>query len=76
MKGSGCRCTPKDRSRWVVLDRLCHHSAFSGYRRTLSDYSSLVCLGCGSIWRTRAAYVGTLPDAPADWQARLPGIHS
>ena len=76
MSGNPCRCSPPDRSRWVVLQRRGHHSAFNGYRRTPSEYSSVVCLGCGAIWRTKAAYVLGLPDAPADWQARLPGVQT
>lgn len=52
----------KDR-RWVVYQRNCHHSAFSGYHRTYSDYSTVKCNGCGAVGRTKAAYVRDLPDA-------------
>lgn len=67
----GCQCEPKDRSRWVVVDRHCNYSAFNGYRWTPSDYSKVVCMRCGVPWRTKAAYVDTLPDAPEDWYNRL-----
>ena len=46
--------------RWVVLQYKCNHSAFNGYRRTPSDYSTVKCLECGATGRTKAAYVGEL----------------
>ena len=52
---------PSDRN-WVVIDRYCNYSAFSGYRRTPSEYSALTCRTCGACWRTKAAYVGLLQD--------------
>lgn len=48
---------------WRVLQRNCHHSAFAGYHRTYSDYSSVICMKCGGAWRTRAKYVDDLPNA-------------
>lgn len=59
------------RPKWVVVHRLCNYSAFSGYRRTRSDYSAVRCLVCGRFWRTKAAYVRTLPDATGDDSYRL-----
>ena len=60
------RCTCTSRSAWTVADRECNHSAFNGYRWTPSAYSAVVCArylgGCGVRWRTKAAYVGALPD--------------
>lgn len=53
--------------RWVVTQRRCNHSAFSGYRRTLSRYSAVHCLACRWTWRTRARYADALPDAPEGW---------
>jgi len=47
---------------WRVVQRLSHHSAFSGYRQTPSRYSEVVCLRCGAVWRTAAAYVPKLAD--------------
>lgn len=59
------KCQREHRGSWVVIDRLCNHSAFNGYRRTRSRYSLLKCNhpGCGRLWRTDAAYVSTIPDA-------------
>lgn len=54
----------------AVVARNCNHSAFNGYHWTPSDYSLLVCMAtprCRAIWRTKAAYVDLLPNAPADW---------
>jgi hypothetical protein len=50
---------------WVVVQRKYNRSAFSGYRRTPSVYSLVRCtaVGCHGVWRTRAAFVDTLPDA-------------
>lgn len=53
----GERKKPVNERKWVVQDRQCNHSAFNGYRRTPSDYSSLVCYSCGATWRTKADYV-------------------
>lgn len=52
---------------WVVLQRLCNHSAFNGYHYTPSDYSTVECLSCGRVGRTKAAYVDRLRDwKPSD----------
>lgn len=32
-----------------------------------SPYSAVRCCECGMYWRTKAAYVNRLPDAPEDW---------
>lgn len=58
-------CQKEHREHWVVLQRKCNFSAFNGYRRTRSAYSSVECQapGCGRVWRTKAAYVDGLPDA-------------
>lgn len=62
-------CRNKDhRDAWKVIDRNCNYSAFNGYRRTPSDYSSVICLAFSwpqicAVWRTKANYVDTLPDA-------------
>jgi hypothetical protein len=61
--GIACTC-PGDRAErmrnWRVMQYKCNHSAFSGYQRTPSDYSSIACLGCHRTWRTKAAYVDEL----------------
>ena len=59
-QGSACRCRPR---RVEVLQRKCNHSAFNGYHRTPSEYSSVACLSCHRTWRTKAAYVDQAPDA-------------
>jgi hypothetical protein len=51
------------RASWVVVQRECNFSAFSGYRQTPSDYSGIRCTRCDRYWRTRAKYVRSLPDA-------------
>jgi len=55
----GCKC---DRRHWRVIQRNCNHSAFNGYHRTPSDYSSLQCTYCGHCWRTKARYVDSIPS--------------
>lgn len=58
--GAICRCNART---WLVIKYLCNHSAFNGYRRTSSDYSTVMCTSCGAKWRTKAAYVHGLPIA-------------
>ena len=45
------------------LQRNCHHSAFAGYHRKLIAYSTVRCLSCKSIGRTKAKYVQHLKNA-------------
>ncbi|MFJ4703160.1 hypothetical protein ACIP5N_33920 [Streptomyces sp. NPDC088768] len=59
-----CRNAAAHRSTWTVDVRRANHSAFNGYRRTSSPYSQVRCHICGAVWRTKAAYVDTLPDSP------------
>ena len=62
--GAVCRCGESKKSitdrRWEVMQYKCNHSAFSGYKWTPSDWSSLRCEACGASWRTKADYVGQL----------------
>ena len=58
-----CTCSTKERSRWRVVMRNCHRSAFNGWRLTCSTYSLVRCLACGHFWRTAAKYVKSLTDA-------------
>lgn len=63
---SACVCKERKKQacdrNWVVMDRKCNYSAFSGYRYTPSDYSCVECLTCGAIWRTKAKYVDILEN--------------
>jgi len=56
-------CMRQHRAAWLVATREANYSTFSGGRRTPSAYSGCWCLTCGRRWRTKAAYVKTLPDA-------------
>lgn len=73
--GSACVCINKDNNarrltrqdmidlkHWRVLTRYGNHSAFSGYKFTPSDYSSIKCLVCKATWRTKAGYVVDLQN--------------
>ena len=64
MSGVTCR-NRSHRPFWVVTMRNYNQSAFSGYRKTYSEYSEVRCsfATCRSRWRTKAAYVAALPDA-------------
>ena len=60
----GFTCRVRDhRPFWVAVQYKCNYSAFNGYSYTPSDYSTVRCdaPGCGRVWRTRAAYVDSLP---------------
>jgi hypothetical protein len=57
-------CMRDHRAAWWVVHRNCNYSAFNGGHRTPSDYSLVCCGTCGRRWRTKAAYVGRLPDKP------------
>jgi hypothetical protein len=63
----GCRCEerrkPVGERNWGVIMRCYHRSAFAGGHWTPSDYSTVVCLTCGAIGRTKAQYVEKLRDA-------------
>lgn len=62
------RCAREHRTHWRVTVYRANHSAFSGYRRTRSDYSELQCRWCGRRWRTKAAYVESTPhDLFLEW---------
>ena len=61
-----CEKDPRD-PPVMVVDRNCNYSAFNGYAWTGSDYSMVMCLWCGSHWRTKAKYVDEKPDAPKGW---------
>jgi hypothetical protein len=58
-------CMRGHRDTWAVVQRQCNFSAFNGYHYTPSAWSLVLCGTCGRRWRTKAAYVGSLPDQPA-----------
>lgn len=62
-----CKCSerklPIENRAWFVLVRNCNFSAFNGYRRTYSDYSTVRCEACQTVGRTKAGYVAFLDDA-------------
>lgn len=60
--GRGCTDRTGHRSTWSVDVRNANYSAFNGGRRTPSAYSQVYCGTCGAVWRTKAAYVDTLPN--------------
>ena len=68
--GTGCKNPKEHRAKWHVVDRNCNYSHFNGRRRTPSAYSAVRCPECPTRWRSKAAYVRTLPDAPPGHGAR------
>lgn len=56
--GAVCKCKPREIR---VIHRKCNYSAFNGYHKTPSDYSLVVCLKCGQLWRTKAKYAEGAP---------------
>lgn len=61
-----CSCGRKkgDKTDLVVIKRNYNQSAFNGYHRTYSEYSTVSCtrIGCNGMWRTKAEYVKTIQD--------------
>lgn len=59
-----CHCPERDKPvekrNWRVTKRNFHNSAFAGYHPTYSDYSSVVCLTCCVVGRTKANYVSQI----------------
>jgi hypothetical protein len=64
--GKACICEKekKDTKNWIVIHRKHNHSAFETpkYGCHPSDYSTVGCLKCGMLWRTKAKYVDCLSD--------------
>lgn len=62
--GIACTCEeskkPLSARNWVVTAYHCNFSAFNGNRQTPSAYSAVLCNGCETRWRTKAAYVEKL----------------
>lgn len=63
--GTACHCPerkkPAKERAWRVSQLKCNHSAFNGYHRTSSDWSSIVCKACSAVWRTKSAVAFELP---------------
>lgn len=73
--GSSCKCSEiheptcrgdgRPARLWRVTKRRYNTSSFHGGYQS-SDYSTVTCLRCGAVWRTKAAYVerlmSLLPD--------------
>lgn len=62
--GKACTCPGKleDKMKnWVIITYKCNYSAFSGYRRTPSNYSLFRCMSCGMMWRSKASYSILVP---------------
>lgn len=57
-------CAREHRVSWYVNVYQGNSSAFNGYHFTRSAYSECRCAACHRVWRTKAAYVDTLPDRP------------
>ena len=70
-----CECLERQKPacdrNWVIVNYKCHFSAFSGYHCTASDYSTVKCLACGAVGRTKAKYVDKLRCA-TDEEAMRP----
>lgn len=81
-----CKCgerkKPIAERRWRIIQYMCNHSAFNGYHRTPSDYSTVVCdaPGCTGCGRTKANYVfelmalgkhGSTPEKAAINEAKV-----
>lgn len=67
--GSGpvCKCDESTRAvkyrAWRVHQRYHNNSSFERGGYAASDWSSVFCLKCRRIWRTKATYVSQLKDA-------------
>ncbi len=59
--GQACQDRRAHRAEWLVITYKAHYSSFNGGQRTASAYSAVKCRACGRVWRTKAAYVDTLP---------------
>ena len=62
--GAFCICKPVDRAVWRVMHRNHNHSYFEYPKggEHYSQYSTVRCTKCHSVWHTKAAYVLSLKD--------------
>jgi hypothetical protein len=60
----GCKCEIKDKNNWRVIHRNHNHSHFESPKGAehYSKYSTVRCMKCQSIGRTKAKYVSHLLD--------------
>lgn len=58
--GTACR-NSLHKASWTVRVYKANHSAFGGGKRQPSDWSDLYCAVCQTSWRSKSAYVDTLP---------------
>ena len=64
----GCKCAIKEKSNWKVLHRECNYSYFESPKggRHHSRYSTVFCLKCRAMGRTKAKYVDDLDDSTSE----------
>lgn len=62
--GLACHCPERQKPLaerdWTVSQYGCNHSAFNGYHRTPSDYSTVKCGQCPGMWRSKGRFVEEL----------------
>jgi len=67
-KGKRCECPNKLKNkphpRWLVVKRKWNDSTFIPNGGKPSDYSTVTCVDCNAVWRTKALYVDKLKDKP------------
>lgn len=63
-------CFREHREHWWVSTYKGNYSAFNGRHFTPSDYSQVHCDACPRSWRTKAAYVDSLPVRRAAFNTR------
>lgn len=66
-QGVSCK-DPAHKPSWFVTQRNQRCSAFDGYHPMWSEYSCVRCPICPTAWRSKAAFVDKLPNAPRNWE--------
>ncbi|AEY65405.1 hypothetical protein [Clostridium sp. BNL1100] len=66
--GIACTCESKDKNNWRIRHYRHNHSAFEHpkYAEHYSDRSTIICLKCHGVWRTKASYVEVLKHEGID----------
>jgi hypothetical protein len=62
LKNGAVECRPILRA--IKEKFKCNYNAFNGYHYTPSNYSTVVCMRCGGIWRSKAEFVNFLLRIP------------